>query len=180
MDKWKIAHKRTIYKSKFFSLEEEEITLPNKKKKIYDLVRRKSVSVVFPISSSGELYLISEFRTLHSKYMTEAIAGHIDDGESPLDAAKRELKEETGLSGKNWEKFLEIEMAGSVIKSTGHLFIVKDITEGKANPDEEEDIKLLKIPFNEAVRRVMSGEINLATTVVGILFLDKLKREGKL
>lgn len=179
-DKWKIVPKKIIYKSKLFSVEEDEITLPNNKKKKYDVVKRLSTAIIFPITPSYELYLISEFRTLHGKNMIEAIAGHIDKGESPIVAAKRELKEEAGLTGDIWEEMVKIEASSSVIKSTGHLFMVKNIEEGEPSPDEGEEITLLKMPLYEAVKKVMLGEINISTTVIGILLLDKLRREGKL
>lgn len=179
-DKWKIVPRRTIYSSKFFNVKEQEITLPNKKKKIYDFVERKSTSVIFPVTDSYDLYLISEFRTLHRKYMLEAIAGHIDEGESPLETAKRELKEEAGLTGRVWKELLKVENSGSIVKSTAYLFLVKDINEGKANPAEEEEIELVKISLSEAVKKVQNGDITVSSTIVGILLIDKMRREGKL
>ncbi len=179
-NKWKIVPKGIVYSSKFFSVKEQEITFPNKKKKIYDFVERKSTVVIFPITPSYELYLISEFRTLHGEYITEAIAGHIDEEESALIAAKRELKEEAGLTGNTWKELLKVEMSSSIIKSTAHIFLVKDLVEGEANPAEEEEIKLMKIPLDDAVNKVIRGEIKISTTILGILFLDKLRREGKL
>lgn len=180
MDKWKISFKKSIYKSKLFNVEEQEITLPTGKKIIYDVVKRVPTVIIFPITSSNQIYLISQFRTLHGKEMIEAIAGHVDKDESPLNAAKRELKEESGLTGLQWEEITKVEAAGSVIKATMHLFLVRDIIEGKAEPSDEEKITLIKVPFDEAVRKVMLGEINISATMLGILFLDKLKREGKL
>ncbi len=179
-DKWRIGTEKTIYKSKLFSVKEHQITFPNKKKKIYDFVERKPTAVIFPLTSSYELYLISEFRTLHKKFVLEAIAGHINDGELPIDAAKRELKEEAGLMGESWEQLIKIEGSGSVIKSTSYLFLTKGIKEGKQDLDEDEEIKLLKMPLNEAVSKVLKEEITISTTVIGILILDKMRREGNL
>lgn len=178
--KWKIVPKRTIYSSKFFEVKEQEITLPSSKKKIYDFVERKSTSVIFPVTENFDLYLISEFRTLFGRRMLEAIAGHIDGNETPISTAKRELKEEAGIAGNVWKELLKIDSSGSVVKSTVHLFLVKDLIFKKANPTEEEDIKLVKIPLSAAVEKVQNGEITIMSTIVGILFLDRMKREGKL
>ncbi len=179
-NKWKIVPKKTIYSSKFFKIVEQEITFPNQKKKIHDVVERKSTVTIFPVTPSYDLYLISQYRTLFGKYVIEAISGHIDKNELPLNAAKRELKEEAGLIGHEWKEIGRIENSGSVIKSMMHLFLVRDLEEGKASPDETEDITLLKISLDEAVKKVMLGEINISSSVIGILFLDKMRRERKL
>ena len=174
------AAKKLIYKSKLFTVEQEEILLPSGKKKKYDFVERLPTVIVFPITPSYELYLISEYRTLHKKRVIEAVAGHVNDGESPLQTAKRELKEEIGLSGAKWEKLAQIEAAGSVIKSSMSLFVVKDLEIGKPNPEEGEDIIILKMPIEEALGKVMAGEINISSAVIGILLLDKFRKEGKI
>lgn len=175
-----ITAKKSIYESKLFKVEEEEIVLPNGKKKIYDFVERIPTVIVFPVTPDYEVYLISEYRTLHKKRVIEAVAGHVDKGENPLETAKRELKEEIGLSGVIWEQLAQIKAAGSVIKSDMSLFMVKDLEIGKPNPEEGEDIILLKMPLGEAVKKVMIGEINIASAVIGILLLDKLRSEGKI
>lgn len=172
--------KKSIYKSKFFTVEQEEILLPNGKKKKYDFVKRLPTVIVFPITSDYELYLISEYRTLHKKRVIEAVAGHVDSGENPLQTAKRELKEEIGLSGGEWSQLAQIEMAGSVIKSSMSLFVVKDLEVGTPDLEDGEDIILLKMSLSEAVKKVMAGEIYISSAVIGILLLDKLKREGKI
>jgi len=175
-----ITDKKSIYNSKLFKVEQEEILLPNGKKKIYDFVERVPIVIVFPITPDYDIYLISEYRTLHKKRVIEAVAGHVDKGESVLETAKRELKEEVGLSGARWDQLAEIKAAGSVIRSDMTLFTVRDLEVGKPSPEEGEDIILLKMPMDEAVEKVMSGEINISSAVIGILLIDKLRREGKI
>ena len=117
---------------------------------------------------------------MHKKRVIEAVAGHVNEGENLLQAAKRELKEEIGLSGSKWEKLAQIKVAGSVIKSSMSLFVVKDLEVGKPNPEEGEDIIVLKMSIHEALGKVMAGEIHISSAVIGILLLDKLRREGKI
>ncbi len=180
MNGWKIVPKKTIYHSKFFDLKEQEITFPNGKTKIYDYVERKPTVVVFPVTPLWELYLISEFRTLYGRYTIEAIAGHIDEGESPREAAERELLEEAGIEGRVWKEMLKVESSGSIVKSTAHLFLVQDLIMSKANPTEEEDIELHKFTLGEAFKKIKKGEIITSSAILGILLLDKMRREGNL
>ena len=117
---------------------------------------------------------------MFKKRILEAVSGHIDENETSIAAAKRELKEEIGMSASQWEEIARIQTAASVIKATSHLFLVHDLEFGKPDPEAGEDIVLVKLPLKEAVAKVMSGEINNAATMIGILLLDKLKTEGKL
>lgn len=143
-------------------------------------VYRKPIVSILPVTSSGEIYLIYQERMLLGKISLEGIAGHVEDGEEIELAAKRELKEETGLTAKIWKKLATMESSASVVKSEVHVFLATDLTTGEAEPDEGEVISLVKMPIAEAVKRVLDGEINTETSMIGILLLDKMRQAGKL
>jgi 8-oxo-dGTP pyrophosphatase MutT (NUDIX family) len=117
---------------------------------------------------------------LYDKIIVEAVAGHIDPGESPLKAAKRELKEEAGIIAGQWEELLRVDDSASVIRSTMHIFLARDLEEGESNPEESEEIKLIKMPLSEAIEKVSKREITNGSTVIGLLYLDKLRKEKKI
>ena len=94
--------------------------------------------------------------------------------------AARELKEETGIIAGNWDKIMEVEMSASVIKSPAHIFIARQLKFEDQNLDHDEEISLVKISLDEAIEKVVSGEIKTGSTIIGILMIDKLRREGKL
>src|SRR6185437_7183126 len=106
-----------------------------------------------------EMYLISQYRYTLKSNSLEAVAGFIDEGETPLQAAKRELKEETGMTASSWEEIGKLEIAGSVVRGQTYLFLARDLEIGEAEPEEDEDITLLKMPIKEAVTKVFGGEI---------------------
>jgi 8-oxo-dGTP pyrophosphatase MutT (NUDIX family) len=115
------------------------------------------------------------------KTIISAPAGFMDkDKETPLQAAKRELEEEVGITANQWEALTNVGLGNSVIHSKAYLFLAKDLTFGKASPEEDEHIELCKMSLQEAVGKVMIGEISGVTNMFGILFLDRLKREKKL
>src|SRR3989344_7514089 len=140
MNRWKIKSQNIVFSQRLFKVKEQKILLPNGKERKYSVVERQPISVIFPISEKLDLYLISQFRYLFDKTILEAVAGHVDDGETPLKAAKRELKEETGITALDWKEILEFETSASVIRSSVHIFLAKGIKVGKPNPEEGEKI----------------------------------------
>ncbi|HZJ18070.1 MAG TPA: NUDIX hydrolase [Patescibacteria group bacterium] len=175
-----IISEKSVYKSKYFEVKEKEVILPNKKKKKYSIVERKPISVIFPITPKKEIYIISQYRTLFDKRIMEAIAGHTDGNETPLEAAKRELMEETGISARQWEEVSRVETSASVIKSTMSIFLAKELDFDKPNPDETESIELRKVTIDEALKMISEGEIRTAATMIGIYTLDRLRRQKRL
>jgi len=181
MSQWKITEK-TIHKADLFEVKEQTITGKNKTKK-YQIVQRRPTVLVFPLTSSNEIYLLSQYRTLFDKIILEAVAGHVDPGENPLKAAKRELKEEAGISARQWEELLRVESSASVVRSNMHLFLAKGLEEGESNlggEEEDEEIVVIKMSLSEAINKIVNREIVDGPTIIGLLFLDKLRREKKL
>lgn len=179
MNKWKILSQKIVLKAKLFDVKELKIK-NNDRERVHHIAERHPTVSVFPVTQNLDIYLVSQYRYMLKKQTLEAMAGFIDKNETPLDAAKRELKEETGITANYWEKFAQIEMSASVFRSVAHLFLAKDLKEGVAHPEEGEDVKLVKMSFEEALKKVMIGEINHAASMTGILLLDKLMEEGKI
>ncbi len=175
-----IASEKTVFQAPYFDVKEQEILFPNQKKTSYFTAVRKPVVAILPMLPAYKIYLVSQYRTMLGKRMLEVVAGHVDPGENPLQAAKRELKEETGIEAFQWEQLRTIDMSASVFKTQTHIFMAKDLERLIAEPDEDEEIKLVKLPLQEAVKKVMIGEINTATSMISILLLDRMKREGKI
>ena len=89
----------------------------------------------------------------------------------PLESAKRELKEETGLTATRWEELMHLHTSNSVTDERGIVYVAKDLTEGETEFEETEDLKIIKLPLEEAVQRVMDGEITDSVSVAGLLKL---------
>lgn len=179
MDKWKIISQKRILDAGLFNVDQLKIRFNDKEISHYVAKRRPAVSV-FPITENLEIYLVSQYRYLLEQQTLEAMAGFIKKGEAPLAAAKRELKEEIGLTAVYWDELAKIEHTASAFRARAYLFLAKDLKQGDQQQDEDEDITVVKLKLDDAVKKVMIGEINHAASMIGILMLDKLKREGKI
>lgn len=176
----KILSSKPVFHASLFDVVEKELALPNGKKLTHQNVERHPTVTIFPITSKYEIYLIKEYRYLLKKISLEATAGFVNPQENTLMAAKRELKEETGITAVQWEKLITLEVATSVIHAQAHLFLAKELELGEPELEEDEIIEVVKMPIEEAVKKVMTGEITSSSTIVGIMMLDMLKREKKL
>jgi len=180
MSQWKIISQKSVFKAKLFNV--KEIVFKNKsgEKKAHHIAQRDTVVTIFPLTDRYEIYLISQYRYMLEKTVLEAISGYVSKKETTIAAARRELKEEAGITANQLEEIARIEMAGSVFKSKGHLFLAKGLDFGETNLDEDEEITLVKMPLTQAVEKVMAGEINHSASAIGILMLDKLRMQKKL
>lgn len=180
MSRWKLVSQKTVLRAKLFDVKQIDFETKIGKKKIHHQAERVPIVSVFPLTDSYEIYLLSQYRYMLKKTVIEAVAGHVDRKESVIVAAKRELKEEAGITAMQLEEIARIEMSGSVFKSKVHLFLAKGLEIGDNKLDEDEEISLIKMPLDEAVQKVMTGELNHSTSMIGILLLDKLRKEKKL
>lgn len=169
----KALSEKSVFQAELFTVKEVEIEANKKKLTQHDVIRNPVVTV-FAITDNNEIYLISQYRRLLNKTTLEAVAGFIDEGEEPLEAAKRELKEEIGITAADWKKLNVLNTAASVIKGEAHLFLARGLKIGNPELEDDEDITPVLIPFKEAVEKVLKGEIDIATTIAGILMIDKL------
>ncbi len=179
MGKQKILSSKTVFKSKLFHVTEDVVEAKDKKYH-FSTVHAGSTAAVIPITSKGEIYLISEYRYLFGQYILGVIAGVIEEGETSLQAAKRELKEEGGMEAGQWELIAKLVPMRNIVKNEVYVFLAKDLEITKQNLQDEEEIEIVKITIQEAVKKIMNGEIFHSPSVAGILLLDKLKQQKRL
>src|SRR3989344_4076112 len=175
MNRWKIVSQKTILKDKLFDVVKIDFEDEQGKKKTHNIVEKSPVVCVLPLTNYYDIYLISQYRYMLKKTVLEAVAGYVEEGETALAAAKRELEEEAGITAHQLEEIARVEVAASVVKGKVHLFLAKGLEVVKSNPEDDEEISVVKMPLKTAVEKVMSGEINHSASMIGILLLDKLR-----
>ncbi len=175
---WKILKSVQKYKNSWMEVKEETVIQPNGKKGIFGLTTIKDGVSVLPFDGEGFVYLVQEFKYALGRVTLETVSGGIDAGENPLRAAKRELKEETGIEADEWISLGRVDPFTSAVKSSADLFLARKLRLGAASQDGTEMIQVKKIPMAEAVGLVMDSTITHAQGCVLILkaakFLGKL------
>ena len=121
---------------------------------------------ILPVDEDGGCYLVRQFRYPFSRQLLEIPAGKLDyKGEDRLEAAKRELEEETGLTARSWTHLTDIFTTPGFSDEKISLYLARDLEAGKSHPDDDEFLNLVKLPLAELVSRIMKGEITDAKTV---------------
>ncbi|WPP53616.1 NUDIX domain-containing protein [Catalinimonas niigatensis] len=172
---WKQISSKEIYQNPWIEVYEDQVINPRGGQGIYGKVFFKNKAIgIIPIDSDGNTWLVGQYRYTLSEYSWEIPMGGGDRNCDPLDSAKRELKEETGLTAQSWTKIMRIHTSNSITNEEGFIYIAQDLEEGETEFDETEDLAIRKMPFSEAINMVMEGNITDAISVAGILKVARL------
>lgn len=162
------------FRGRILDVHVDTVSLPNGKTALRETADHPGGVAVVAIDSEGMLLTVKQYRYAFSRVMEEIPAGKLEKGEDPYAAALRELKEETGAAA---ERLISL---GSIVPSPGcygetlYLYLADQLRFGEAEPDEDEFLSLCRTPFRDAIAKVMSGELDDAKTVVGILKAKEL------
>lgn len=180
MTKTVILAQEVIFKSDHFQVIRKNLE-KNGKSYAKDIIERDPVVLILPLDKDGNVYLVEQFREALQKNTLELTSGLFNPklDKSSLDAAKRELKEETGFTAKDWRHVATFNLAPSIIQKTD-IFIAQNLKKGEQNFDFDEDIIIRKKKFKEVVEDVVSGKIETVPHVAAILMLEKVMKEGKI
>ena len=171
---WTIKKTEKVFANDYFKVFEDKVVEPNGKDGKYATIEFVPGVSILPIDDEDFVYLTKQFRYVAGRETLEVVAGAVEN-ETPLKAAKRELKEELGITAREFTKLGKIQLDNSIIKSQSTLYIARKLIFGKTEQDAAEEMKTLKIKFAEAVEKVMNGEITHAPSCVLILKANKFQ-----
>jgi ADP-ribose pyrophosphatase len=163
---WRFESSRKIYSNKYIELYEDVLDIKSKRK-VYTRARRKDYSTIVPFVSDEEILVIKSYRHLVSSYQIEAPSGYIDTGETPVEAADRELKEETGYRANNIINLGSYTLDYTMFEQTGNLFVGYDlVNERKQELGMMEIIEPTIMRVDEMKKLLFDGKILNASSIV--------------
>ncbi|MBQ4528162.1 MAG: NUDIX hydrolase [Clostridia bacterium] len=167
--KEKTLERNILYKGNVLEYVVESVELENGMLAEREMVFHPGGVGVIALDDNGEAFMVRQYRKPYDKAILEIPAGKRDGGEVPEECARRELMEETGLEADELISLGKIYPSVGYTNETIYLFLARGLSQGKANPDEDEFVDVERIPFDELVTMVMSDEIKDAKSVVAIL-----------
>ena len=167
---WTTLSTTEKYDNPWINVTHREVLIPNGQQGIYGKVHFKNIAVgVVPLDDKNNTWLVGQYRYPLGKYSWEIPEGGCLNGMNPLDAAKRELQEETGIIAKDWTKILDIHLSNSVTDEYGLAYVARDLSFGISSPEPCEDLVIKKVKFEEAFEMVMNGKITDSLSMVAIM-----------
>ncbi|MCH8902937.1 MAG: NUDIX hydrolase [Bacteroidetes bacterium] len=180
LNPWKTVSIEKQYDNEWIEVSESKVITPNGKDGIYGVVHFKNYAIgILPIDNEHNTWLVGQYRFPIKTFSWEIPEGGGDLKIEPLESAKRELLEETGIEAAKWTKIHELHTSNSATDEFGILFLAQDLTFHDPHPDDTEKITVKKLPFNEAYEMAIHGEITDALSLIAIfkakILIDEYK-----
>lgn len=178
---WKILSTRDVYDNSWIKVTEFGVINPSGGKGIYGTVHFKNLAIgILALDERLNTWLVGQYRFPAEKYSWEIPEGGCPMNMVPLEGAKKELIEETGLIANSWEVLLEMDLSNSVTDEHAIVFLAYDLEQHKSSPEETEELVVRKLPFDEAYNMVEDGTITDAISVAAIMKVKLMLADGRI
>ena len=165
---WRTLGSRRVYENPWISVREDRVIRPDGEAGIYGVVHYKNTAVgVLPVEDD-HVYLVGQYRYPLERYSWEIPEGGCPEGEEPLHAAQRELREETGLEARHWHRLGETYLSNSVADEYGVWYLATGLVPGEQQPEGTEVLGVRRVPLGEALEMALDGRITDALSLLAI------------
>lgn len=157
---WRRRSSRQVYENPWISVREDQVIRPDGAPGIYGVVHFKNLAVGALAVEGEHLYLVGQYRYAVDRYSWEIPEGGCAENEDPVDAARRELREETGLSAENWRRMGSAHLSNSATDELAIWYLATGLSDGERHPEGTEQIVVKRVAVEEAMRMVLTDEIS--------------------
>jgi 8-oxo-dGTP pyrophosphatase MutT (NUDIX family) len=168
-DEWTIKASSQRFDCEFFEVIEDEVIKPDGSEGCYATIKMKPGVNVLPVDEEGNVYLTEQYRYAVERKCLEVTAGGVEQGETPLEAAKKEAKQELGIEAEEWTEMGEVDVDTSIVNSKAYQFLARKLAFKETEQEGSENIKTVKMKLSEAVEKVLKSEIKHAPSCALIL-----------
>lgn len=163
-----------LFSGVIFDVNRIHVTLPNGHEAVRDVVRHPGAVAIVALTDDGRICLVRQYRAALGRVTVEIPAGKLDPGEDPLDCARRELNEETGLVAERMAFLTTLATTPGFTDELIHVYMATGLSFGPAHPDEDEFLNVDLVPLDELIDAVLDGRIEDSKTVCGALICDAI------
>jgi ADP-ribose pyrophosphatase len=183
--KSKLLSSKVVFKGKVFSVFRDEVIEPGGAKNVREVIRHNGSVVILAVDESvnpadPDIILERQYRHATGQFLLELPAGRVEPGEATLAAAKREMIEETGYRARRWTLLTKYFASPGFLGEWMQIYLARDIRGGDAQPEEDEQIEVIRMPLSQALSLASQNKIHDGKTLIGLMLYDRLRREGSL
>lgn len=178
---WRRRARRVAYENPWITVWHDDVTRPDGSPGVYGVVHFVGLAAgIVALDDEDRVLLVGQHRYPLDAYSWEIPEGGVPSGENPLEGARRELREETGVVAATWREIGRFHLSNSVTDEAGVLYLATDLARESAAPEATEELAVRWIPFAEAVAMTLDGRITDAMAIMGIqrVALDRARGAG--
>lgn len=178
---WKKLSSRTVFENDWMQVLEDHVINPGGGENQYGHVHFKNRAVaIIPLDENDDVWLVGQQRYTLGAWSWELPMGGAPLDEKPFDAARRELREETGLTARTWTEIMRLHLSNSITDEAAVVYLAENLTEGEPEFEETEDLEIRKLSLRDAIAMVNAGEITDAISVAALLRIAAIKTTSSL
>lgn len=178
---WVTLESKLVYENNWIGLTEHQVINPAGGRGIYGEVSFKNLAIgILAVDADFHTYLVGQYRFPLKAYSWEIPEGGGPLNAEPLDSAKRELMEETGLRAESWTEIQRMHLSNSVTDELAIIYLARELTMGMAAPEDTEELVLRRLPLEEACAMAENGEITDSMSVAALLKAKIMLLQGQL
>ncbi|GAB4413953.1 MAG: NUDIX hydrolase [Anaerolineales bacterium] len=162
---------RLVYEGRLIRLRADEVALPNGRRTVREVVEARGAVGIVALDDEGYVILVRQYRRPAGRELWEIPAGTLEPGEDPAACARRELAEETGFTAQEVRPLAGFYTSPGFCDEWMHLFLARGLSEGPQAQEDDESIRVARVPLADALAMIRSGEICDAKTVAGLLLV---------